>query len=64
MTRLVKIPTRGHAILDLVWLNFPDIVYDVSITSPITNSDHNSIITFFIHIIVLINWSINIDISI
>ena len=42
--QLVQAPTRGNAILDLVWTNNMNMTDNVEVTSPIANSDHNTII--------------------
>ena len=42
--QLVQAPTRGNAILDLVWTNGMNMIDNVEVTSPIANSDHNTII--------------------
>ena len=41
--QLVQAPTRGNATLDLVWTNDMNMIDNVEVTSPIANSDHNTV---------------------
>jgi hypothetical protein len=47
LTQLVKGPTRDRATLDLLWCSSNTAFDKVLITSPLANSDHNTIIATF-----------------
>jgi len=49
LTQHVKEPTRGDAILDLVFTSDPDLVSDLQILHPLSTSDHNMIM-FTVHL--------------
>ena len=44
ITQIVLSPTRNRAILDLIWSSDTAAIVEVSITAPIANSDHNTVI--------------------
>ena len=44
LTQLVRSPTRGPSMLDLVFCNDPSIFYDVEVIEPLLGSDHNSVL--------------------
>lgn len=43
LEQLVKMPTRGENILDLLWTNCSNHYNDIVVTTPICNSDHNTV---------------------
>ena len=43
LTQHVKDPTRGNNILDLILSNNPSLIDEVTVSEPLSNSDHNTI---------------------
>lgn len=43
LSQFITVPTRGTNILDLLFSNEKDLVFDISVISPFSSSDHNAI---------------------